>query len=202
MQASSPGDLGTLGGTPLHGGGVGLKGPTCSVEGVHHKAADDVVLQASGGGDNQLVRAVVAAVVIPDGIPGHGADGGRGPADGPAQGVRAQHGGDKVFVCHVGRVIAVHGNFFQDDVALLLHFSRVQNGAGDHVRNDVNGHGQIRVQHPGEVAGAFLGRGRVGLPAHLIESRGDFQGGSTLGALEQEVLQEVRGPVLARGLIA
>ncbi len=202
MQPGGAGNFCPLGRAALHGGGVGLKRPAGSVEGIDHKAADDVVLQTSGGGDNQLIRAVIAAVVRPHGVAGYGADGSGGAADGPAQRVGAQHGSHKVFMRYVRGVIAVHGDFLQDDVALLLHFGRIQDGTGDHVGDDVDGHGQVRVQHAREVAGALLGRGCVGLPADLVERRGDFQGGPPLGSLEQEVLQEVSGAVLARGFIA
>ena len=62
--------------------------------------------------------------------------------------------------------------------------------------------GRSRVQHAGEVAGALLRGGRVGFPADLVEGRGDLQRGAALGALEQQVLQEVRGAVLAGSLVA
>ncbi len=194
--------VGPVGGAALHGRGVGLQAPAGGVQGIHHESADDVVVQSAGGGDDQLVRTVVAAVVVPDRVAGDGADGVRGAADRAAQRVRSQHRGDEVFVGDVGGVVAVHRDFLEDDVAFLLHLLRVQHGAGDHVGDDVDRHRQVGVQHAGEVAGAFLRRGGVGFPAHLVEGRGDFQGGAAPGALEQQVLQEVRGAVLARGLVA
>ena len=124
------------------------------------------------------------------------------PPIGRPSGCVPEDGGDEMFVGDVGGVVAVHRDFLEDDVAFLLHLLRVQDGAGDHVRDDVDGHRQVRVQHPGEVAGAFLGGGGVGFPADLIEGRGDFQGRAPLGAFEQQVLQEVGGAVLAGGLVA
>ena len=202
VQAGGAGDGGPVGGAALHRGGVGLKAPAGGVQGVHHQAADDVVVQSPGGGDDELVRAVVAAVVVPDGVAGDGADGVRGAADRAAQRVGAQHGGHEVFVGDVGGVVAVHGDFLEDDVAFLLHLLRVKHGAGDHVGDDVDRHGQVGVQHAGEVAGAFLRRGGVGFAAHLVKGRGDLQGGAALGALEQQVLQEVGGAVLPGRLVA
>ena len=121
MQAGGSGDLCAFGRTALHRGSAGLQRPAGSVEGIHHEAADDVVLQAAGGGDDQLVGTVVAPVVVPDRVAGHGPDGVRGAADGPAQRVRSEHGGDEVLVGDVGGVVAVHGDFLEDDVAFLLH---------------------------------------------------------------------------------
>ncbi len=202
VQSCGAGDVRALGGAALHRGRRRLKAPAGGVQGVHHQAADDVVVQSPGRGDDELVGAVVAAVVVPDRVARDGPDGVRGAADGTAQRVGSQNGGDEVLVRDVGRVIAVHGDFLEDDVPFLLHLLRVQDRAGDHVRDDVDRHGKVRVQHPGEVAGAFLRGGGVGFPADLVEGRGDFQRGAALGALEQQVLQEVGGAVLAGSLVA
>ncbi|MCY1222777.1 hypothetical protein D9M72_348810 [compost metagenome] len=106
-----------------------------------------------------------------------------------------------MLVGDVRGVVAVHRDFLQDDVAFLLHLLRVQDCAGNHVRDDIDGHRKVRVEDPGKIAGAFLGSGRVGLPADLIKRGGNFQRGAPLGALEQQVLQEVGGPVLPVGFV-
>jgi hypothetical protein len=128
---------------------------------LQHQPADLVVVQPAGGGDHQFLRAVVAPVMVPDGVPGHRLDRLRGAADRPAERMPGQHRRYEHLVADVGGIVIVHGDFFQDDGAFLLQFLRIQHGGGDHVRDDVDGHRQVRIQHPRIVAGAFLRGGRV-----------------------------------------
>jgi hypothetical protein len=53
-------------------------------------------------------------------------DGFGGAADGPAQGMVTQDGFGKLLVAQVRGIVGIHGDFFQDDVAFLFQFLRVQ----------------------------------------------------------------------------
>ena len=202
LDALRTGDLHGFGGAARDGSCVLRQFPAGLAQGSEHQVADHVVVEGAGGGDHQLVRGVEAAVVFPDRLTADAGDGLRGTADRAAQGVLAEDCLDEALVGDVPGVVGIHGDFLEDHVAFLLEFVGVDHCGGDHVRDDVDGHGQVGVQHAGEVAGAFLGGCRVGFAADLVEGRGDFHGGAALGALEQQVLQEVRGTVLAVLLVA
>ena len=69
-------------------------------------------------------------------------------------------------------------------------------------RDDVDRHRQVVVEHPGVVAGVLLAGGGVRLAADGVERLGDVHRGAPRGALEQQVLEEVRRAVVAVGLVA
>ncbi len=159
------------------------------------------MVETAGGRDHEFFRAVVPAVVLQDGLPGDRLDGLRRPADRAAERMGPEDFLHELLVGNVGGIIAVHGDFFQDDVPFLLQLLRVNHGGGDHVRNDVDRHGQVGVQNPGVIAGVLLRRRRVGLSADLVKGRRDIERAPTLRSLEEQVLEEVRGPVLAVRLV-
>ena len=102
---------------------------------------------------------------------------------------------------NISGVIAIHGDFFQDDVAFLLQLGRINHSGGDHIGDDVDGHGQVGIKHPCVVAGALFGCCRIGFPANLVKGGGDFHRGAALGALEQQMFKKMGGAVLALGFI-
>ena len=61
---------------------------------------------------------------------------------------------------------------------------------------------QVLVEHPGVVAGVLLAGHRVRLAADGVEGDRDVQRRAPRGALEQQVLEEVRGAVVAVRLVA
>ena len=170
-------------------------------QGPLHPADELRVFQVPRRGDHQAIRGVVAVVVLGHGVSGHRADLLRGAADGPAQRVLAHDLPGEPLEGRVHRVVLVHGQLLQDHPALLLHLPRIQNGGGRHVRDDLRSHRRVLAEHVGVVAGVLLGGQGVGLPAHRVEGLGDVQGGAGAGALEQQVLQEVRGAEHAGALV-
>ena len=72
-------------------------------------------------------------------------------------------------------IVVVHGDLFEDHAALGVDVLRVEQRAGHHVRQDVDGQRQVGVEHPGVVAGVLLGRERVQLTADRVDGRGDLQ---------------------------
>ena len=102
----------------------------------------------------------------------------------------------------VARVVVVHRELFEDDAALGLELVGVEPRGGDHVGDDVDRHRQVGVEHPRVVAGVLLAGGGVGLATDGVERLGDVHRGAPRGALEQQVLEEVRRAVVAVGLVA
>src|SRR6266852_3113916 len=93
-------------------------------------------------------------------------------------------------------IVQVHLDFFEDDLALLLHVFgvkfRAQHEVGDHVEGD----GQMLVKNLGVEADLFLGGEGVEHAADGIHFAGDGFGRAALGALENHVLHEVGQAVL------
>jgi hypothetical protein len=201
VDAGYGGDLRALGGAALYRCGSGFEYPARAFQSLQNQPADVVVLQSSRCGHNQLIRTVVPLVVVPDSGAGHGHDRLGGAADGPAKGVARQDGLNELLMADVRGIVIVHRQFFENDVAFLLQLAVVEHGGGDHVRDDVDGHRQIGIEHAGVVAGVFLRRRGIGFPADLVKSRRDVKRRAPLRSLEQQVLQEVRRTVLALRLV-
>ena len=190
----------------VHGttrGGQGFRGelPARGAQGGEDEAADLVVVEVAGGGDDELVRAVPVRVVPDHMVAGDGPDRLGRAADRPAEGVAVQHDLGELLVGHVHGVVRVHGELLEDHAALGLELVRVDQGGGEHVREDLHGHRQVLVQHAGVVDGGLLGRAGVGLPAHAVEGGRDVHRGARGRALEEQVLEEVRGAVALGRLV-
>ena len=98
-------------------------------------------------------------------------------------------------VHHVVGIVVVHGDLVEDHLALRLHVLGGDQRGGDHVAEDVERHRQVVVEDPCVVAGVLARGERVELAADLVEGSGDVHRRAGRGALEQEMLQEVRRPV-------
>jgi hypothetical protein len=96
----------------------------------------------------------------------------------------------------------VHGDLVEDDVALGLDVLAADHRVRDHVTQHVHGQREVLVEDPGVEAGVLLGGERVELPADRVQGDRDVQGGPLGGALEQQVLEEVRAAVQRRRLVA
>jgi hypothetical protein len=126
-----------------------------------------------------------------------------GPGDGPAQRRLGTVGllGEEV-VHHVVRVVVVHGDLVEDHVTLRLDVLGREQRGGDHVAEDVDGEVQVVVEDPRVEAGVLLGGEGVELTADRVQRDRDVQRGALTGALEQQVLEEVRAAVKSRRLVA
>ena len=74
--------------------------------------------------------------------------------------------------------------------------------AGDHVAEHVDRQRQVLVEDPRVEAGVLLGGEGVELAADRVERDRDVERRALLGALEEQVLEEVRAAVQARRLVA
>ncbi len=81
----------------------------------------------------------------------------------------------------------------EDDLALALHVVDVERRGGDHVGEQVEPHLGGGGRHPGVEGGVLVGGVGVELAAHRLDRLGDLAAGVAGGALEQQVLEEVRG---------
>ena len=99
------------------------------------------------------------------------------------------------FVHQVFRIVLGHADFFQDHrffpVDLVFGETRVQN----HIRQNIEGFGQMLIEHAGVKAHHFLGGKGVEHAAHAIHFTGNIFSGAAGGALEHHVLDEMRNAV-------
>ncbi len=152
--------------------------------------------------DDEVLRAVVAAVVRDDGVALGGFDVRGAAADGTAERVIPQVGLEEALADDVAGVVVRHGEILEDDPALGLELLGVDEAGGDHVGQHVDGHAEVAILHLGVVAGVLLGGDGVVLAADRVEGHGDVEGRARRRALEEEVLEEVRGSEVARLLVA
>jgi hypothetical protein len=73
-------------------------------------------------------------------------------------------------VHRVRGIVLVHGDLFEDHPALGVHVLGLDQRAGHHVGQHVDGQRQVGVQHPGVVAGVLLAGERVQLTADRVHS--------------------------------
>ena len=71
-----------------------------------------------------------------------------------------------------------------------------------HVAREVDGDRQVLVEHLDVVAGVFLGRERVELPANRVDRLRDLLRRSARRALEQHVLDEMGDAAFGIALVA
>ena len=84
------------------------------------------MVDRSGDRDHEVLRAVVATVVIPDGIAGDRIDGVGAAADRTTERMLAEHGLEEALARDVGRVVVGHRQLFEDHPALVLELRRVE----------------------------------------------------------------------------
>jgi hypothetical protein len=160
------------------------------------------VVHRAGRRDDEVLRAVVAAVVRDDRVALGGLDVLGAAADGTAERVVPQDGLEEALARDVARVVVRHGELLEDDAPLGLELVGVDEAGGDHVGEHVDGHAEVAIADLGVVAGVLLGGDGVVLAAHGVEGHGDVERRTGRRALEEEVLEEVRRPQVARLLVA
>jgi len=144
---------------------------------------------------------VVGAVVVGDGVPLHAGDDLRGADHLATQRPRDEVRREQVVHEVVGRVVA-HPDLFEDDLPLGFDLVDPEGGCPDDVGEDVEGEIQAVVDHSHVVRRALTGGERVHLAADGLDRLGDLSGAAGLGALEQQVLEEVRRAGQLLGLVA
>ena len=98
------------------------------------------------------------------------------------------------------RVVLVHRDLLEHDLALGVDVA--ERRAPDHVGDHVERARQVLVEHPRVDRRALLVGARVELGAHRVEQLVDLGRGVAVGALEEQVLEEVREPRLPGRLAA
>ena len=124
------------------------------------------------------------------------------PAIGRPSGVSPQACRGEQVVHHVVGVVVVHGDLVEDHVTLGLDVLGGDREDGDHVAEHVDRQRQVLVEDPRVEAGVLLGGEGVELAADRVERDRDVQRRALGGALEQQVLEEVRAAVQGRRLVA
>jgi len=100
------------------------------------------------------------------------------------------------------RVVHVHLDFFEDDLAFFFDVFGIELGAKDEIGEDVERDGEMGVENLGVEADLFLGGESVEHAADGIHFAGDVFGGAALGAFENHVLEEMGGAVFGGGFAA
>ena len=159
------------------------------------RAYDVVVVDVAGNGDGHHLGPVAALVVALDLVAAERLDRLGRPGDRPGQRGAGPGRRCEQVVHHVVGIVVVHGDLVEDHLPLGLDVLGGDQGGGDHVAEDVDRHRQVVVEHPCVVAGVLARGERVELTADLVEGGGDVHRRAGRGALEQQVLQEVRRPV-------
>ena len=104
--------------------------------------------------------------------------------------MRSEDGLGGEIVHEVLRVVLDHRDLLEDDLALGVDVH--QGRREDHVRHHVEGDVDVVVGHARVDDGGLARRGRVQLAPHRIEQLRDLDSAVPLGALEEQVLDEVR----------
>ena len=99
-------------------------------------------------------------------------------------------------------IVVVHRDLVEDHVALGLDVLGREQRGGDHVAEHVHGQAEVLVEDPGVEAGVLLGGEGVELTAHRVQRDRDVERRPLAGALEEQVLEEVRAAVQGRRLVA
>src|SRR6202158_4766534 len=102
----------------------------------------------------------------------------------------------KYVVKQIFRIVQVHLDFFEDDLAFLFHVIGIEFWPKDQIRDDVESNGQVLVKNFGVETNLLLGSEGVEHAADGVHFAGDGFGGAALRALKNHVLHEVGEAVL------
>ena len=161
---------------------------------------DPLVVEVPGGADDDVGAGVAGAVVGVDVRDRDRGDHLRLPQHPAPQRVLAEDGVGEEVVDAVLRLVLVHRDLLQHDLALGVDLGV---GRGEqHLRQQVEDLLGVLVEEAGVEVGRLLAGRRVDRGAEPVEALGDLDRREALGPLEQQVLQEVRDPRLGRGLVA
>ncbi|GIU90805.1 MAG: hypothetical protein KatS3mg010_1904 [Acidimicrobiia bacterium] len=163
---------------------------------------DALVREVPGRREHDVRRPVVRPVVPDDRVAGHRRDAlVRTDHLSPERVVREERTVEHVVHEVVGRVVA-HGDLLEDHLALRLDLVGAQRRAPQHVGEDVERELQVLVGDA-HVEHRVLVRGEgVHLAADGLDGRRELPSAAFLGALEQQVLEEVARAPLAGALVA
>ena len=130
--------------------------------------------------------------VVRDHLAVDGLDGFRRAGDVAAEGIVREHERVQQEVCELGRRVHHGCQFLDDDVPLLLHLRRVQDGAPHELDEDVQGDLEVRPRDLDVVDGVLAVSSAVHQAANAVYYLRDFLGGRpAFSSLEEQVFDEV-----------
>ena len=156
-----------------------------------HAVDDIVVLEATGGRDDDVGRPVVVAEELGDVIAPqrrnrvHVAE-----HLAPERMAREDGIGEQRVNLVVGSVLR-QGELFEDHFALGVDLGRAQCRLGQHVAQQLEAEAELVGRKARVVGGVLTGGERVHLAAHRVDGLGDVARASARRALEDEMLEEV-----------
>ena len=156
-------------------------------------------------GDHQhrIGRAVGAADVGHQAVPGLGVDRRRRAGDLPAERLLGPEQLGHELVHPLPRSVLGQTELLEDDPLLFLQLGRFEQGRLDHVRQQVESQLGVAAGHLGVVGGQLLVRDGVENPAHALDRLGDALGARVAPrALEEHVLHQVGDALLLGRLVA
>jgi hypothetical protein len=128
---------------------------------------DRVVIDRPGGRDHDRARHVATRVELGDHVDRRVADDRRAADDRPPERVCAEDGLAEHVEHRVLRIVLVHRDLLEHDLALGVHV--LERGAPHHVGHHIEGRGQVLIEHPRVDRGALLVGSGVELGAHAVE---------------------------------
>ena len=162
---------------------------------------DPRVVDVAGGGDDDVVGRVAGVVVGGDVGDRDRADHLGSPEHAPAERVVAEDRLGEHVVDAVLGLVLVHRDLLEHDLALGVDLVGRQRRGEQHLGHQVERLLGVLVEEAGVQVRRLLAGRRVGRGAHAVEELGDLDRRVALGALEQQVLEEMRDAGLSRRLV-
>ncbi len=160
-----------------------------------------VVIGVPRHGHRDLPGGVLLLEVAEDGLPAQALDSLAGSEDGAAQRVAGPEAFGEQVVDQVVRRVLHHLDLLEDHRLLLLDVLRPEERVAQDVGEEVDRQRQVLVEHVDEEARVLLRGEGVHLAAHRVHRPGDLLGGPGLGALEDQVLDQVGNPAALGRLV-
>ena len=162
---------------------------------------DLLVLDVARGGDDDVLCRVAVVVVGRDPVARDARDHRRLAEHAPSERMVAVDGLAEDVVDTVLRLVLVHRDLLEHDLALGVDLVLGQRRVEQHLRHQVERVRGVLVEESRvQVRRLLRGRG-VGRRAHAVEQLGDLDRRVAIGPLEQQVLEEVREALLALALV-
>ena len=203
-------ELGLFGVAALHGERVDVAAGSRALRDLASVSPDetpldrlshDLVRDIAGGRHDHVAREVVVVEEGPD--LGH-----RDPLDHlgvaedfAAERVAREHRLAEQLLHHVGRLVEVHQHLLEDDLALGIDVVRPQRRLAKDVAEDVEAEIEVLRQGAHVEGRVLLRRVGVHVAADGVDRLGDVPGGTGVGPLEEQVLEEVGDAELFAGLV-
>ncbi len=166
-------------------------------------AGDDaVVVEVACRGDHQVHRVVVLGVEGRDLVASHRLDRLAGADRLPPERVVGEQRFEQQRVDELVGIVLVHEQLFEDDLPLGVDLEGAERRCGDDIGQQFEAEVELPRRQPRVVRGVLLGGEGVHLASDRVDRLGDLAGAARLGALEQQVLQEVRCARHLGGLVA